>query len=235
MNEASKTRSVRDSLFEKTYLQGYGIDIGCGNDLVCTNAEPFDLKHGDAQNILKHKRINSFDFVHSSHCLEHMPDPKNALEEWWAILKPGGYFVIVVPDEDLYEQRIWPSKYNPDHKATFTLNDKSDSWSPASFNLSKLITALPGAEIISSCLHNKNYNNQLAGLPRRHIAHKLYRWSFYKKKPLKRFFAKLITKFLPITSTVFEGKNAYPIDQSRGPALCQIQVIARKKHKYVME
>lgn len=228
MDETSKTRAVRDSFFEETYLQGVGIDIGCGNDLVCSNAEPFDLEHGDAQNISKFKKSNSFDFVHSSHCLEHMQDPRNALEAWWAILKPGGYFIIVVPDEDLYEQGEWPSKYNPAHKATFTLNDKSNSWSPVSFNLNKLVEALPNVEVISTCVHNKGYDYQLSGLPRTKMAHKLYRWSFYNKQSLKRFCSKLITQFLPITSTFFDGKNAYPIDQSRGSALCQIQIIARK-------
>ena len=219
-------------MFENSYFQGYGIDIGCGKDLVSPNAEPFDLEHGNAQNILKHKKINGFDFVHSSHCLEHMQDPKDALEAWWAILKPGGYFIIVVPDEDLYEQSIWPSKYNQDHKATFTLKDKSEPWSPVSYNLKTLIKALPKAEIISESLQDKGYNYELSGLPRIKIAHKLYRWVHYNKQPFKRFFAKLITKLIPITSTFFEGKHAYPIDQSRGPALCQIQVVARKGTDY---
>jgi SAM-dependent methyltransferase len=228
MDEASKTRSVRGEFFEKSYLQGRGIDIGCGQDLVCSNAEPFDLQHGDAQHLLNHKKPSSFDFVHSSHCLEHMHNPKDALASWWAALKPDGYMVLVVPDEDLYEQHLWPSKYNPDHKATFTLKNKSKSWSPVSYNLTQLIEALPGAEIISSCIHDEGYNYKLLGLTRRTIAHKLYRWSFYKKQPLKRTFAKFITHFLPLTSAFYKGKKAYPIDQSRGAALCQIQIVARK-------
>ena len=47
---------------------------------------------------------NTYDFVHSSHCLEHMRDPARAMHNWLRILKPGGHLVCLVPDEDLYEQ-----------------------------------------------------------------------------------------------------------------------------------
>ncbi len=80
----------------------------------------------------------SLDFVHSSHCLEHMVNVENALNNWLRILKPGGHLVCLIPDEDLYEQGVFPSTYNPDHKHTFSIN-KMNSWSRKSVNLLKLL------------------------------------------------------------------------------------------------
>ena len=96
------------------------------------------FKDGDAQ-LLATLPDNSFDFVHSSHCLEHMRDPREALHHWLRALKPGGHLVVLVPDEDLYEQGVFPSTFNGDHKWTFTLN-KVHSWSANSINLMVLLT-----------------------------------------------------------------------------------------------
>lgn len=80
----------------------------------------------------------SYDFVHSSHCLEHTVDPTVALGNWIRICKRGGHLVVTVPDEDLYEQGVFPSTFNPDHKWTFTIG-KAQSWCPKSINVIELI------------------------------------------------------------------------------------------------
>ncbi len=67
MDEASKTNSIRDLAFRERYLKGRIIDIGCGRDLVCSGAEPFDLPDGDAQEIASIRDNNAYDTVHSSH------------------------------------------------------------------------------------------------------------------------------------------------------------------------
>jgi SAM-dependent methyltransferase len=77
---------------------------------------------------------NSFNFVHSSHCLEHLHDPYEAFDNWIRICKPGGHIITTIPDEDLYEQGVWPSNHNPDHKTSWTIS-KDSSWSPVSINL----------------------------------------------------------------------------------------------------
>ena len=89
-----------------------------------------------------------------------MVDPVNALNEWWSLIKPGGYLVLVVPDEDLYEQGTWPSRFNADHKHTFRLN-KNESWSPVSFDVLKLVNELPGVKVISAEIQDADYNHQL--------------------------------------------------------------------------
>lgn len=148
MHEASKAlmRRLHDNRFSTRYFVGDGIDIGCGPDSIAQYAEQFplmrtvknwDLADGDAQ-FLETVADNSLDFVHSSHCLEHMHDPKQALHHWLRVLKPSGHMVIIVPDEDLYEQGIFPSTNNGDHKWTFTMH-KSRSWSKKSINIFDLL------------------------------------------------------------------------------------------------
>jgi SAM-dependent methyltransferase len=39
-----------------------------------------------------------YDFLLSSHCLEHVANPLKALREWTRVVKPGGAMVVVVPD-----------------------------------------------------------------------------------------------------------------------------------------
>ena len=42
---------------------------------------------------------NSYDFILSCHSLEHVANPVKAVEEWRRVLKPGGLFVLVLPDK----------------------------------------------------------------------------------------------------------------------------------------
>jgi SAM-dependent methyltransferase len=89
-----------------------------------------------------------FDFVHSSHCLEHLVDPAIGLKNWLRVTRPGGHVVVTVPDEDLYEQGVFPSTFNRDHKWTFAVC-KHASWSPRSLNVIDLVRELgPAADLV---------------------------------------------------------------------------------------
>ena len=121
VRETSKTNRHRSPEFFDVYLSGRVIDIGCGDDLVVSWAEPFDKTEGDASAILSFRPPETYDCVHSSHCLEHMENVPNALGQWWKLVKPGGHIIIVVPDEDLYEQGNFPSLFNQDHKVNLPL------------------------------------------------------------------------------------------------------------------
>jgi len=151
MHESSKSifHKLKDSRYATRYIVGDGIDIGAGPDCLAQYQEFFplmkscrswDLPDGDAE-LLKTIADNSFDFVHSSHCLEHMRDSRNALENWVRVLKPGGHLVCLIPDEDLYEQGVFPSTFNADHKHTFTIFKKK-SWSRQSINVTELLANL---------------------------------------------------------------------------------------------
>lgn len=146
-SESSKsyTRRLREGYFEKIF-RGSGIDIGCGDDPVTSECARWDWEQGDAQD-LEGIPPSSFDWVYSSHCLEHLPDPLRALHRWWEVLRPGGRLLVAVPDEDLYEQGYWPSRFNPVHQWTFTLH-KSVSWSPRSLSLAELVATLPGHKVL---------------------------------------------------------------------------------------
>ncbi|EEF23765.1 conserved hypothetical protein [Ricinus communis] len=149
-------RRMHDARFATRYFVGSGIDVGAGNDSISQYGEFFpamrgvrswDLPDGDAQ-VLESIPDETFDFVHSSHCLEHMRDPAEALTNWFRVLKPCGHLICTVPDEDLYEQGLFPSTFNQDHKWTFTLW-KARSWSPSSLNLFDLLKTLgEGAQVL---------------------------------------------------------------------------------------
>lgn len=42
---------------------------------------------------------DQYDFILSSHSLEHVANPIKALKEWLRVLKPGGAIILVVPDK----------------------------------------------------------------------------------------------------------------------------------------
>lgn len=151
MKECSKSisRRLADSNFTRKYFVGSGLDVGGKPDPLALYKEMFcqmtfvktwDWEDGDAQ-FLAGVPDGAFDFVHSSHCLEHLVDPVIGLANWLRVVRPGGHLVVTVPDEDLYEQGIFPSTFNGDHKWTFTIF-KQTSWSPKSVNLLDLVRGL---------------------------------------------------------------------------------------------
>ena len=110
--------------------------------------------------------LYGFDVVHSSHCLEHMVDARAALVRWFEVVRPGGYLVTLVPDEDLYEQGVWPSTFNSDHKWTFT-PWKPKSWSPVSINVLDLVALLgASAELVQLQRLERTWNPHGLGLLR---------------------------------------------------------------------
>ena len=159
MRELSKSivRRRLDSRFSNQYFVGEGIDIGGKPDPLALYSEFFplmesvrtwDWEDGDAQD-MSSVPDEAYTFVHSSHCLEHLVNPKIGLQNWFRILKPGGHLIVTVPDEDLYEQGVWPSTFNLDHKWSFTIN-KITSWSPVSLNVFDLLGELGDAARVKS-------------------------------------------------------------------------------------
>jgi SAM-dependent methyltransferase len=215
MNEESKTLKYWSD-WELKFLAGDGIDIGAGVKPIVKNAVVFDKKDGDANYITKYVN-KQFDFVFSSHCLEHMLDPVQALYEWWKLVKTGGILFLIVPDEDLYERGVWPSMLNEDHKHTFTIS-KRKSWSKVSLNVYDLVKKLPNSEIVDIRLYDNNYNREKINFGRQ------YRWlrNIIRMHPLR-----MVARILKIDLRIYFFKKLY-IDQTLGDALAQIQCIVRK-------
>lgn len=145
MHESIKAimRRNYDRRFATTYFVGNGIDVGCGGQPISLYAEFFpqmtglrawDLPDGDGA-LLEGVEDETFDFVHSSHSLEHMSDPWVAMKNWIRVLKKGGHMILLLPDEDMFEQGQWPSAYaGKDHITAWTIKKKS-SWCIASINV----------------------------------------------------------------------------------------------------
>jgi SAM-dependent methyltransferase len=154
-------RRTREGYFQK-YFVGKGIDIGCGADpLLADNVCQWDILDGDAQ-LMAGVAEGAFDYVYASHCLEHMKDPIAAVHRWWELVKPKGYLICVVPDEDLYEQALWPSRFNTDHKSTWTMHKGEGlSWSEVSYSVADVFSALPGSQLVSMRLYDANYDYSL--------------------------------------------------------------------------
>lgn len=136
-------RRLHDSRFVTTYFVGNGIDVGGGPDSLAFYSEMFPLMQscrtwdkadGDGM-LLEGVEDESLDFVHSSHCLEHLTNPDTALENWIRVTRKEGHIVILLPDEDMFEQGVWPSRYSgTDHITSWTIG-KKDSWAPKSRNV----------------------------------------------------------------------------------------------------
>lgn len=171
MKECSKSipRRLADPNFTRTYFVGSGLDVGGKPDPLALYRELFfriqsirtwDLEDGDAQ-FLHGVGDETLDFVHSSHCLEHLDDPRIGLSNWFRVLKPDGYLVVTVPDEDLYEQGVFPSSFNLNHRWTFTLM-KGNSWSKRSLNILDLLRSLgPAADPMRIELLSATYRFEL--------------------------------------------------------------------------
>lgn len=122
--ETRKTfKDKLDSGFFDKYMSGIGIDVGFVGYLnepilpVLPSATGIDLNTPGYDGRTLPYENGSLDYVYSSHTLEHIDDWKNAIRDWYRVLKVGGHLVITVPHRDLYERKMnLPSKWNQDHK-----------------------------------------------------------------------------------------------------------------------
>jgi len=106
------------------YTRGRVLEIGCGMEKAFPHFTGYDSGHhfgrgaadvvGDAGDLSLFSD-ESFDAVFSSHVLEHMEDMQGAINEWYRVIKPGGYLCLYVPSANLYPKCGEPGA-NPDHK-----------------------------------------------------------------------------------------------------------------------
>ena len=110
------------------YLNGMGVDIGCGNDKVKPDAIGIDKNQSSDATIIWSDlnalpfKSRSLDYVFSSHCLEDLRDKYSALVEWLRILKPGGYLILYLPHKSYYPNIGTPFA-NKDHYEDIDEND----------------------------------------------------------------------------------------------------------------
>lgn len=118
------------------YTRGFGLDIGCGPHKAFPHFVGIDNRRdtaifGIAMNpdltVPDATRLPMFadgscDFIFSSHLLEHLPNPAEALREWWRLLKVGGHLCLYLPHK-LFYPNIGQPGANPDHKHDFLPQD----------------------------------------------------------------------------------------------------------------
>lgn len=103
--------------FAKHFCIGEGLDIGCGKpEWAFPDAFPvdpeIDAKY-DAMNLPGFK----WDYIFSSHCLEHLLNWVEALDYWTDRLRMEGILFLYLPD---FSQTYWRPWSNRKHKQCFT-------------------------------------------------------------------------------------------------------------------
>jgi len=127
------------------YMSGNGLDIGYRGSV--KDAEPvlptaigIELDYPGYDGITLPFPDNSQDYVYSSHTLEHITDYRKTLQDWFRVVKVGGYIVITVPHMYLYERK-WdiPSIWNKGHKRFYNpselLREIEESLLPNSYRI----------------------------------------------------------------------------------------------------
>lgn len=115
------------------FCRGQGVDVGAGPWPLADHARPIDIRDGGDAMALP---AGPFDFVFSSHCLEHLNDPVAALEHWKSRLKPGGVLFLYLPHPDM---TYWLPQHNRKHR---------HAWRPA--DMARLVTDLGFGSVIHS-------------------------------------------------------------------------------------
>lgn len=125
--EAAKSYGARVySGFFRSYLSGRNIlDIGYRGgygdcEPVVPHAIGVDLSFPGYDGVHLPFPDNSQDTVYSSHCLEHIPDPSEVIRDWFRVVRPGGYVIVIVPHQYLYERKQTLPSTHPQHLHFFT-------------------------------------------------------------------------------------------------------------------
>lgn len=101
------------------FCRGNGVDVGAGK-WPLPGAIPIDVANGGDAMALPE---GPFNFVFSSHCLEHLDDPVAAIEHWKSRLLPGGTLLLYLPHPDM---KYWRPTQNRKHLHLFWPKDTAE-------------------------------------------------------------------------------------------------------------
>jgi SAM-dependent methyltransferase len=96
------------------FCQGSGVDVGAST-WPLPGAVPVELKDGgDAMQLPENRNCASgqWDYVFSSHCLEHLENPIEALRHWKDRIRPAGVLFLYLPHPDM---EYWLPQNNAKH------------------------------------------------------------------------------------------------------------------------
>lgn len=111
-SEADKVRDLPEVM---KYVTGTILDLGCGDDKITPEAIGYDGRALPGVNIVQDdpydlSTVDWVDTVFSSHFLEHLANPYEAIVEWAGCINQGGHLVLYLPDG-----RHYNNNDNPEH------------------------------------------------------------------------------------------------------------------------
>ena len=90
--------------FARKFCVGHGLDIGCSRkEWSLQGSTPIDIIFDDQYHALN-LPDGTFDYIFSSHCLEHLEKWTLALDLWLSRIREGGILFLYLPD---YSQEYW--------------------------------------------------------------------------------------------------------------------------------
>jgi SAM-dependent methyltransferase len=101
------------------FCKGSGLDLGAGR-WPLPGAQPVEITAGADCTILPE---GEWDYIFSSHCLEHLTDPVTAIEHWRAHLRIGGVLFLYLPHPDM---RYWRPEHCRKHRHLFRPADAAE-------------------------------------------------------------------------------------------------------------
>lgn len=109
--------------FANKVCQGKGVDIGCKKlEWAFPGARPIDIEFNELDEngkLIEAYNLpeKDYDYIISSHCLEHLPNWVDALEYWGSCLKSGGVLCLYLPHN---HQTYWEPFNNRKHIHSFS-------------------------------------------------------------------------------------------------------------------
>lgn len=104
--------------YAQQVCNGYGVDIGCmKREWAMPGSVAIDINFDDDWDAYKLPPGQpDFDYIFSSHCLEHLVDWVKAMDYWHTRLNNGGTLFLYLPD---FSQEYWRPWNNYKHKQCF--------------------------------------------------------------------------------------------------------------------
>ena len=105
--------------FARHFCKGKGMDIGGFFEWTFPGAKAINILNDDEWDAY-HLPEEKYDYIFSSHTLEHLPDYVGALEYWKEHLKKGGVLFLYLPHPDM---EYWQPQNNRKHLHLFYPED----------------------------------------------------------------------------------------------------------------
>lgn len=131
--------------------QTKGVEFNAGAVEVCKKSN-LDVFHGD---LFSAKLADaSFDVVHLSHVIEHVPDPKALFIEVARILKPNGLFIVKTPNSKALGRAFfntnWYANDVPRHLYLFSQKNLLEMGKICHLNMIRMLTSSTPKIILNS-------------------------------------------------------------------------------------